>query len=78
MKISYDPQVDALYIRFIDGPIQVLTHRLSEEVAVNYAPDGRVVGIEILDASEYVFARQSERRVFVQNLESVPVGAIAP
>ncbi len=78
MKISYDPQVDALYIRFVDEPVQVLTHRLSEEVAVNYAPDGRVVGIEILDASEYVFARQPERRVFVQNLESVPIGAVAP
>jgi hypothetical protein len=48
------------------------------EVAVNYAPDGRIVGIEVLDASEYVFARQPERKVFVQNLESVPVGATAP
>jgi uncharacterized protein YuzE len=52
MRILYDPQVDALYIRFTDEPVQVLTHRLSEEVAVNYAPDGRIVGIEVLDASE--------------------------
>jgi len=73
MKISYDPQVDALYIRFIDEPIQVLPHRLSEEVAINYAPDGRIVGIEILDASEYVFSQQTERKVVVQNLESVMV-----
>ena len=57
MRISHDPQVDALYIRFIDEPMQVLTHRLTEEVAVNYAPDGRIVGIEILDASEYIFSR---------------------
>jgi len=73
MKISYDPQVDALYVRFIDEPIQVLTHSLSEEVAINYAPDGRIVGIEILDASEYVFSQQTERKVVVQNLESVMV-----
>jgi uncharacterized protein YuzE len=55
MKISYDPQVDALYIRFLDEPIQVTTQRLTEDVAVNYAPDGRIVGIEVLDATEYVF-----------------------
>jgi uncharacterized protein YuzE len=78
MRILYDPQVDALYIRFTDEPVQVLTHLLSEEVAVNYAPDGRIVGIEVLDASEYVFARQPERKVFVQNLESVSVGATVP
>lgn len=52
MRIAYDRQVDALYIRFMDEPAQVTTQRLSEEVAVNHAPDGRIVGIEILDASD--------------------------
>jgi uncharacterized protein YuzE len=72
MKISYDPRVDALYIRFLDQPIQVITFRLSEDVAINYAPDGRIVGIEILDASEYVFPSDAERKVVVQNLTAVP------
>ena len=40
MRITYDPQVDALYIRFVDEPVEVITHRLSEDVAVNYAPMG--------------------------------------
>ncbi|MBI3536037.1 MAG: DUF2283 domain-containing protein [Chloroflexi bacterium] len=70
MKISYD-QVDALYIRFVDDGSQVTTQRLSEEVAVNYAADGRVVGIEILDASEYVFQPPSEHKVFLSNLTAV-------
>jgi uncharacterized protein YuzE len=69
MRITYDPQVDALYIRFVDEPVEVITHRLSEDVAVNYAPDGRIVGIEILDASEYVFPSVQERRIWVHNLE---------
>jgi uncharacterized protein YuzE len=73
MRISYDPQVDALYVRFIDEPMQVLTHRLTEEVAVNYAPDGRIVGIEILDASDYIFPQHAEREVVVQNLVPVTV-----
>ncbi|MGH2353052.1 MAG: DUF2283 domain-containing protein [Chloroflexota bacterium] len=68
MKISYDNEVDALYIRFRDEPVQVTTQRLSEDVAVNYAPDGRIVGIEILDASEYVFRPGDERKVTLHNL----------
>ncbi len=71
MKIAYDPQVDALYIRFIDEPAQVTTQRLSEEVAVSYAPDGRIMGVEILDASESVFPSEEERKVVVQNLDAV-------
>lgn len=71
MKITYDSQVDALYIRFLDEPTQVTTQRVTEEVAVNYASDGRVVGIEILDASEYVFSPDAEGIVALQNLEAV-------
>lgn len=72
MKVSYDPLVDAMYIRFLDGPVEVTTHRLSEDVAVNYAPDGRIVGIEILDASAVVFAPGQEGRIEVENLTPVP------
>ena len=52
MKISYDPEVDALYIRLIDGKEKCRTVRLSEEVALNIGEDERLVGIEILDAKE--------------------------
>ena len=68
MKIAYDPQVDALYIRFLDEPVQVTTQRLSEDVA---APDGRVVGIEVLDVSEYVFGFAAEPKIVVHNLTAV-------
>ena len=71
MKISFDPQVDALYIRFVDDLADVTTHRLSEDVAINYAPDGRIIGIEILDASEYVFRRGEEPRIEVHNVATV-------
>ncbi|MBI5304748.1 MAG: DUF2283 domain-containing protein [Chloroflexi bacterium] len=72
MKISYDSQVDAVYIRFIEESAQVTTQRLSEDVAINYAPDGRIVGIEILDASQHVFTSGAERQVVIQNLTAVP------
>ena len=72
MRISYDPAVDAMYIRFIDEPTEVTTQRLSEDVAINYAPDGRIVGIEVPEASGYVFPSNGERKVLVHNLTAVP------
>ena len=54
MRISYDPEVDALYIRLIEGPQECRTLRLNEEVALNIGPDETLVGIEILDAKEVI------------------------
>ncbi|MGE0544062.1 MAG: DUF2283 domain-containing protein [Dehalococcoidia bacterium] len=70
MKISYDPEVDALYIRLVEGPREVTTHRLTEDVAINYASDGQIVGIEVLDASSSVFPTR-DRTITVQNLTAV-------
>jgi uncharacterized protein YuzE len=58
MKIIYDPKVDAAYIRLKEGRFQVTTQRLSEDVAINYASDGSVVGIEILDAQKYLLGHK--------------------
>jgi len=68
MKVTYDPEVDALYIRLSDEPAEVTTQRLSEEVAINDAPDGRIVSIEILDASEYISGLKMERKIALENL----------
>ena len=68
MKITYDPHVDAVYIRFKPGKVEVTTQRLSEDVAVNYAPDGSVVGIELLDASKYV-VKHRRPQVELENLQ---------
>jgi len=68
MKISYDPKVDAAYIRLKEGKFEVTTHRLTEEIAINYAPDGSVVGIEILDASKYLL-KHKQPQVKLENLQ---------
>lgn len=52
MKISYDPEVDALYIRLLDGPCECRTVRLNDEIALNLGPAEKLVGIEILDAKQ--------------------------
>ena len=52
MKISYDAEIDALYIRLREGRQECRTVRLSEEVALNIGAGEKLVGIEILDAKE--------------------------
>lgn len=49
MKITYDHEVDALYIRFKEAT--VTTRHLAEEIAADYDAEGRLAGIEILDAA---------------------------
>ncbi|HPI20393.1 MAG TPA: DUF2283 domain-containing protein [Candidatus Kapabacteria bacterium] len=54
MKLLYDKEVDALYIEFkqiIDGSAS--TDDLSDYISINYDVDGKIAGIEILDASKY-------------------------
>ena len=54
MRISYDKEVDALYIRLVEGKQECRTLRLSDEVALNIGPGEQLVGIEILDARQIV------------------------
>ena len=48
MKISSDTEVDASSITFRDTT--VTTKHLAEGIAADYDSDGRLAGIEILDA----------------------------
>ena len=51
MKITYDKEVDAAYIRLSDGqPSGVV--EISEGVNLDMTEDGKIVGIEILDATK--------------------------
>jgi uncharacterized protein YuzE len=54
MTISYDKEVDALYIRLLEGAYECRTIRLTDEVALNIAKGEQLVGIEILDAKRTI------------------------
>jgi uncharacterized protein YuzE len=56
MKISYDPEIDALYIRLLEGKHECRSVRLSDEVALNIGAGEKLVGIEILDARQVLGA----------------------
>jgi uncharacterized protein YuzE len=70
MRISYDSEVDALYIRFIETT--VTTKHVAEGIAVDYAADGRIAGIEVLDARKRFGDEQVLRRVILEDLVPAP------
>jgi uncharacterized protein YuzE len=51
MKIAYDREVDVLRILFSNTPIEE-SDEDKPGVILDYAKDGNIVGLEILDASK--------------------------
>ncbi len=51
MKISYDEEVDALYIRLLDGDFECRNVVLTNDITLDFGPAEQLVGIEILDAT---------------------------
>jgi len=51
MKISYDPKVDAMYIRLVEGKRECRNLQINENITLNMGPREILVGIEILDAA---------------------------
>jgi uncharacterized protein YuzE len=66
MKISYDAEVDALSITFRDTT--VTTKHLAEGIAADYDSEGRLAGIEILDAVKRFGDQDTLRHVVVEGI----------
>ncbi|HET6455798.1 MAG TPA: DUF2283 domain-containing protein [Armatimonadota bacterium] len=69
MRITYDSEADALYIRFIETT--VTTEHVADGIAVDYAEDGRIAGVEILDARERFGDPEVFRRVVLEDIALV-------
>jgi uncharacterized protein YuzE len=66
MKISYDSEMDALSITFRETT--VTTQLLAEGIAAEYDSDGRLVGIEILDATKRFGEPETLRQVVLEGV----------
>ena len=60
MEIRFDEEADALYIQFQTGKV-AKTLKIQQGIAVDIAKDGRIFGIEILDASRRIPLSQISR-----------------
>ena len=54
MNIQYDAATDLLYLRFDDRKQEVVNRRVSDDVVLDLGDNGKIVGIEILDASTHL------------------------
>ena len=66
MRITYDPKVDALYIRFEDTEVQ--TKHLAEGIAADYDSRGKLAGIEILDAMTRFGDKETLKKVTLEEI----------
>jgi len=66
MKISYDPEVDALSIVFRET--SVTTKHLAEGIAADYDSEDRLVGLEILDAVRRFGGQDTLRQVVLEGI----------
>jgi len=53
MRLSYDPQADAIYIVFKGHGVDH-TVRVGPDLAIDYGSDGEIHGIELLSAREHL------------------------
>ena len=54
MEIVYNARTDLLYIRLDDRKQDVVNERVTENIVLDTGEGGKIVGIEILDASKHL------------------------
>lgn len=79
MKLTYDPRYNIAYIRLAKKTVKVETLQISDEVNIDIAPDGRVYGIELLNANRQLRAEDRGRLVVTNEADgetvTVPLAA---
>ena len=80
MRITYDREADALYIAFGERPATVgqpqgyvrqpqgYVQEVAEGIALDWDGEGRLLGIEILDASKRLADPEALRRFALEGL----------
>ncbi|MBI5306402.1 DUF2283 domain-containing protein [Candidatus Wolfebacteria bacterium] len=60
MKITYDPKIDAMYIKFQDG-VFVSNKEAEEGIIFDIGKNNAILGIEILEASQRLKSKNISR-----------------
>ena len=69
MKIRYDKKVDAMYIKLAKGKYNS-TRKVSDVILVDEDKKGKVLGIEILDATKNITAFDPKKIDFQTQIHS--------
>ena len=60
MEISYDKKYNIAYIKIQEKTSKVETITLSDEVNIDISPDGKIYGIELLNATNQLKPQDNE------------------
>lgn len=66
MRITYDHRVDALYIMFKET--KVTTKHIGEGLAADYDAEGKLAGIEILDAIRRLGDKSTFKKITLEEI----------
>jgi len=66
MRISYDPEIDALSIVFAETTVTM--RQIDEGIVVEYDANGQLAGIEILDAIKQFGDQQTLQQVILERV----------
>jgi uncharacterized protein YuzE len=69
MQLTYDPELNIAYIRFRRKRAKVTTVVVSDELNVDIDAEGRVYGIELLNANQQ-FGAQRIKKLIIENSQS--------
>ena len=69
MRLTYDPEFNIAYIRFRPKRAKVTTVAVSDELNVDLGPDGRLYGIELLNANQQLGGKRV-KRLIIENRQS--------
>lgn len=53
MRLEYDREADAIYIRLKDSEIST-TREIDDNLIIDLGADGKIIGIELLFVSDYL------------------------
>jgi len=77
LEISYDKKYNIAYIKIQEKTSNVETITLNNEVNIDISPDGKIYGIELLNASEQL-KLQDNKLVFIDIVTGkktiIPIG----
>jgi len=71
MRVTYDKEADAMYIRLLAGDFQCRTVRLTDDIALDFARGEKLVEIEILSASR-LFEKPESPSIELKDLVPKP------
>ena len=60
MEINYDKKYNTAYIKIQEKTSKVETITLSDEVNIDISPDGKIYGIELLNANDQLKTQDNE------------------